>query len=87
MSFPVRWVSNSSKMVKVSSLLEETEWFSMREMTDISSATLMWKILNNRTPRKFYEELTHNTENMEIDIKEPRLQFTDQDFLLRAGRH
>ena len=81
-----RWVTGQYIKVKISSLLEETSWFSISEIIKLNSATLMWKVLNRKPTRKLYEDINCNMETMEITIMEPRLLFTEQSFTLRASR-
>ena len=79
-----RWVTRSSRRTKISTLLELTGWFSIRELTSLSSATITWKIINMRTPRKLHDTLSWDPITLKFDTKETRLDFTKANFTYRA---
>ena len=81
-----RWVTGLQKRTKISTLLEATGWYSVKEMTLLSSTTLLWKMINKNTPRRLSEELDIDRTTLLFTIKEPRLQFTRQNFIYRASK-
>ena len=79
-----RWVTSKGRRTRTSTLLELTGWFSIQELTKISSATITWKIINNKTPKRLQDTLTWDPLTLKFDIKEPRLEFTRAKFSYRA---
>ena len=59
---------------------------SITEMTRASSLISTWKILNLKKPKHLFDKIDINTENMMIQITEPRLLFTEQKLILRDSR-
>ena len=53
-------------------------------MAIISSVTQVWKMINLGTPRSLAESLNWNAQNKLIDINEPRLIFTKQNFKIQS---
>ena len=56
----------------------------IREITDLSVANVMWKTINHITPRNVYEKLNWDETERRIRVIEPRLKFTNQDFIVRG---
>ena len=81
-----RWAACKPKGTKIASLMEELDWMTIKEMTVQNSSTLMWKMLNCRKPLRIAENITVDRTRMIINITEPRLQITEQNFTIRAGR-
>ena len=46
----------------------------------------MWKLLYLEKPANIHKKLDIERQEMTIRITEPRIQLTEQDFLLRASR-
>ena len=80
-----RWVTNCNKRTRVTRLLELTGWFSIQEMSQISTATQVWKIINMNTPRRMSRNMSWDPVTKLIDTSEPRIQFTRQGFKYRAS--
>ena len=49
-------------------------------------SVLMWKIIHKKTPSNLNEKLDWDPTTRKIRIKEPRLQFTEQNFMIRSSR-
>ena len=81
-----RWVTGKSKKTRISSLTEETGWWTITELTDISSATLIWKLIHLDKPWNIRRKMKLDNETMKFTITEPRINFTEQNFKLRASR-
>ena len=80
-----RWVSGRKRSTKISTLLEATNWFSIREMTRLNSANIIWKTLNKKTPANLHEQLIWDRQSLDIEISEPRLQFSRRNFSHRES--
>ena len=81
-----RWATNSSRKIKIKNLLNKAGWFSIIEMTKISTTTQMWKLVRNKTPRRMSEDISVDPASWKILTTEPRLMFSKQSFLYRASR-
>ena len=81
-----RWVSGQSRTTRISTLLETTGWFSIREMAKLSTATILWKVINYRTPRNLHDSLNWDNQTLEFETTEPRINFTKSSFKYRACR-
>ena len=81
-----RWVTKSPRSTRVSSLMEKAGWFSVNEMVELSTATLLWKIIYKKTPVNMNSKMDWDPTSRKIIYKEPRLKFTDQDFMTRGSR-
>ena len=66
--------------------MEVSNWMTIIEMSKTSRLVSMWRILQTRKPRNIYEKLDIDTEEMTIRINDPRIQFTEQSFRLKASR-
>ena len=77
-----RWVNSSSSKTRISTLLTECGWLSIREMIQYHSLIQLWKIVRMHKPEHF--------EDYEIDDQDiisttpPRLQFTREGFRWRT---
>ena len=79
-----RWVTQSRKSTKISTLLELTGWYSVSELTKLSSATLVWKIIHQQTPRRTHDKLTWDENTLKFNLIEPRIQLSGSNFMIRA---
>ena len=79
-----RWITGHGKRTKISILLEDLGWLSMREMEKIHSITQMWKIINLKKPETIREKLEVTTDS-KIQIRPPRLQSTLNAFTWRTA--
>ena len=78
-----RWVTNKGKKTKISTLLETTEWLSIRETTRYQSLIQFWKILHLRKP-KFMTNLIQLDNRNNATTSLPRLQFTTHGWRWRT---
>ena len=78
-----RWVTGCGKRTRITSLLRETGWLSITDHIKIQSLVQLWKVLHLRKPETISEELTLNEDNV-IEIRKPRLQFTEYAFKWRT---
>ena len=78
-----RWITGCGKKIRISSLLEEVGWFSIRELTEIRSLVQIWKVINVARPEMIREKITVNQDHT-ILMDHPRLQFTQQAFTWRT---
>ena len=76
-----RWVTNGSRKTRISTLLEQTGWLSITEITQVNSTTLIWNMLNKQTPRRLSEKIQFDPTTKKITTREPILLFTRQKFL------
>ena len=58
----------------------------IREMTLTNSATIIWKMIHMDRPQKVADRLDIDRVEMKINITEPRLLFSEQNFTVRASR-
>ena len=79
-----RWVTGHHRRTRVSTLLEATGWLSIPEMSKMSTATQLWKVIYLNTPKRMSEQLSWNNETKLIATREPRLLFSRQNFNFRA---
>ena len=80
-----RWVTGSSRKTKISILMEEIDWFTIKEHTSIHSLTQLWKIVHMNKPSTT-RELIVIEEDFHLTTKTPRLQLTEHSFTWRATR-
>ena len=78
-----RWITGQGRRTKMTSLLAELKWFSIREMARIQSIVQVWKIVHKNKPEIMKEKLQMNDE-LEFQIPQTRLQFTRNSFTIRA---
>ena len=81
-----RWVLGCGKKTRISTLIDRTGWYTIREMEKISSSTQIWKMLYNMTPRRLTEKISFDIDTKLITITEPRISFTKQNFIHRASQ-
>ena len=67
--------------MRQSSLMEAAGWHTIVEMTEIIICTLMWKIINQKTPQNLFEKLNLNPASRKLEFTEPRLMFKEEEFL------
>ena len=79
-----RWVTGKMRNTRISTLLEVTGWFSIKEMSKLQSATILWKAVNLKTPRNMYERLNWNELTSNFNMTEPRINITKNNYLYRA---
>ena len=79
-----RWITNKGRRVKTSILMEQTGWFSIDEITKLSSANTIWKIIHMKTPRKLHDKLSWDQNTLKFNIQQPRIEFTKSNFSFRA---
>ena len=79
-----RWVTKSPRRTRISTLLETTGWFSILELSSLSSATLLWKTVNMKTPRKLHDNLTWDSTTLKFTLKNARIDFSKSNFTYRA---
>ena len=80
-----RWVTDARAKTRISTLLEDTGWLSIRELTVYHSLLQCWKILRLQKPENMVEHLTLDENNF-ITTPEPRIQFTLAGFRWRVTR-
>ena len=81
----MRWVTGRPRRTRISNLLEQTEWLSIEEMTMVNSVTIIWNMINVQKPKRMSDKINLDQITNEITLKEPRIQFTRQNFLYRAS--
>ena len=72
------------KRTRVRALLEACGWFSIRELVDIHTTVVMWKMYYLRRPGHLSRTLTWNVDLLVVQ-EEPRLQFTGRSMTSRGG--
>ena len=65
--------------------MEMTDWFTIKELAKLNTATIIWKTIYMKTPMKLHENLDYDNNTLDINTKEPRLQFTRANFSYRAS--
>ena len=55
-------------------------------MAKLSTATILWKVINYRTPRNLHDNLNWDNQTLEFDTTEPRINFTKNSFKYRTCR-
>ena len=80
-----RWITNSPRRTRISTLLDKTGWLSVKEMNKLSNVTIIWKTINNRTPSNIADKLVWDRATKNIHIQEPRLQFSKMNFVYKAS--
>ena len=84
LNMTARWVTKSRRRTRISTLLELTGWFSIQELSSLSSANILWKIVNMKTPKKLHDALSWDPISLKFDIKAARLLATEPNFSHRA---
>ena len=81
-----RWVTGvvGRKRTRIPTLLNQTGWFSIKEMTTLNSATILWKVINQNTPRKLFKKLQWDPQTLIFQISKPRINFSKMNFSYRA---
>ena len=79
-----RWVTGCGSKIRITSLLEEVGWMSIREMAEQHSLVQMWKVLHLNKPTMIREKIEVD-QDMMIEIAQPRLEFTLQSFIWRTS--
>ena len=64
--------------------MELTSWFTIKELTQMNSATIIWKAINMRTPKKLADSLELDSTTQNITVRETRIAFTKASFNYRA---
>ena len=78
-----RWITGQRRRVRISTLLEEVGWWSIREQIRIHSLVQLWKVLHLNKPATIRNKLRMDDEG-EIHLPPPRLQFTLLGFTWRS---
>ena len=86
LNIAARWVTRFPKRTRVSDLMAAAGWLDIEEMTLHSVGVLMCKLINKRTPLQLFEKISWDANTNQIFINEPRIQFSNQEFLLRGCR-
>ena len=81
-----RWVTGMARNTRIATLMEAAGWNSIQEMSKLSSATLIWKVLYQKTPNKLSEKINWDRQTTDINITEPRINFTRSKFSYRASK-
>ena len=66
--------------------MELTNWFSVRELIKLNSATIMWKLIHQGQPNNLAEKLKWNCNTFEIEINDTRIQFSKHMFTHRGAK-
>ena len=79
-----RWVTGMQKKTKVKELLEACGWFSVRELVDIHTTTMVWKLIHMLKPGHLSRNMRIQ-EDLHIEQEEHRLQFTERSLTVRGS--
>ena len=85
MNAAARWATGLHRRTKISTLLNRTGWYSIREMIRISTVTQIWKMVHLGKPQRPLERWQIN-EKLEIAVDPPRLQHSKRCFRWRGSR-
>ena len=81
-----RWVTGKMRKTKITELMKLTNWFSVKELIKLNSATIMWKIIHQGQPTNLTETIKWNQNTLEIEIMDTRIQFTKHMFSQRGAK-
>ena len=84
LNLAARWVTSLPKKTRIDDLMVAAGWLDVREMTLNSVGVLMWKIKHMNKPEQLSEKIVWDRVTGLTTVEEPRIQFTNQDFLLRG---
>ena len=70
-----RWVTGLSKRTRITELIKQTGWLTIKEQVKLSTAIFTWKVVNLGIPRRLEDRMTLTNE-YRITTQEPRLQFS-----------
>ena len=85
MNSVARWATGLTKRTRISELMEEAGWMTIREQVRVATAIQTWKLAHLGTPGRMRERMTVDTEWI-MQTAEPRLQFTEDCYRWRAYR-
>ena len=85
MNAAARWATGLPRRTKISTLLDRTGWFSVREMIKITTATQIWKLIHLGKPQILLERMQIN-DQLEISVIPPRLLHSRRCFRWRGSR-
>ena len=80
-----RWITGMSRRTRVSTLMDKTGWLDVKEQIFLTTAVITWKIVHLDKPARPKERM-FITEDLSIQVEEPRLLFTEECFRWRSAR-
>ena len=80
-----RWVTGCGRGTRITSLMEEVGWKTMKEMVKIQSLTMIWKLVHIEKPEILREKIVIEND-LHLTSRTPRLKFTEASFLIRSIR-
>ena len=78
-----RWVTGLQKKTRIKDLLVACGWFSVRELIDIHTTLVIWKLVHMKKPGHLSRNMNVQ-EDLLIEVNENRLQFTDRSLTSRG---
>ena len=80
-----RWITGMSRKTRISKLMEQIGWLDIREQIILTTAVITWKMIYLNKPARPMERLTI-TQDLRIQVEEPRLLFSEECFRWRSAR-
>ena len=80
-----RWVTGHGKSTRVSILMTETNWYTVREQVYISTLTQVWKLVHLRIPPRMLESMRVG-QDLLIETNEPRLLFSSECYRWKSAK-
>ena len=78
-----RWITGCGKGIRITSLMDEVGWKTMKEMVRIQSLTMIWKLINIEKPEILREKIVVE-DDLHLTSRTPRLKFTENSFLIKS---
>ena len=79
-----RWMTGLPKSTKILTLMKAADLMTIREQTRISTAVQTWKIVHLNKPQRLRARM-EVTQDTQIEVVNPRLQFTTSCYRWRAA--
>ena len=80
-----RWITQSSKKTRISTLLESCQWLSIKELAVYHTQVQLWKVLRFKRPEDMDDKIELDNQE-KIVTTVPRLQFTENGYRWSATK-
>ena len=85
MNATARWATGMPRKTKIPDLMDKTGWLTIVEQIKLSTLVQAWKLVHHRLPHRILNRM-NITQDLKIEVDNPRLQITAAGIRIRAAR-
>ena len=85
MNATARWATGMPRKTRIPDLMDRTGWLTIVEQIKLSTLVQAWKLVHLRLPHRILSRM-NITQDLKIEVVNPRLQITAGGLRTRAAR-